>query len=335
MTGKENNIQAAFDEIVLRESLAEGYRNHLRQQTMALERSYPWLVRKLFFIMRRIMRVYRHSRVSEAAPWRHPKGDLALDKHEAYDRKSLYIKDERIAVYTSLFGSYDVLREPLLHPENIDYYVLTDQEIPEISAWKPLDAASLIPAYCQGDQTLCNRWCKMHPHLIFKDYKYSVYVDSNIWIFSDLTPLTAGLDSFPVAMFRHKKRDCVYDEIKACLKQKKGTRKTLMAHKKLLLSHGVPKHWGLVEASVIPRRHLDPGCISLMEEWWEAFTQNSRRDQISLIDCLWQKGLKPSDIGTLGDNLHKCDLFFQMHHAGSPKSAIEPKSFHELLECVD
>ena len=192
--------------------------------------------------------------------------DLALDRNKAVDRKSLYIKEQRIAVYTALFGSYDFVRDPLLQPDNIDYYILTDQVIPERSVWKRIDISAVVPLEYQSDPVLCNRWCKMHPQTLFKEYQYSVYIDSNIWVFSDL---------------------------------------------------------GLLEASVIARKHSDPRCLDLMDSWWESFLRNSKRDQILLIDCLWLKGINPSVIGTLGNNLQRCDLFVQMSHTG-PEAAGEP-----------
>ena len=126
----------------------------------------------------------------------------------------------------------------------------------------------------------------------------------------------------------------MYDEVQTCIKQGKGTIESLQSHEKLIRSHGIPRHWGLLEASVIARKHFDPECVSLMDAWWEAFTRTSRRDQISLIDCLWLRGIKPSVIGTLGSNLQKSDLFIQLRHKGDPKSEGEPTNLQELLNCI-
>ncbi len=332
MTGQGNNIEAAFEEICRMESLAKSYRDYYFRERQVLEAKRSWWKKKISDII--TMCKPKRSLTVKTNSWRGTDGDLALDKHKAFERKSLYVREQRVAVYTALFGSYDILREPLLQPDNIDYYVLTDQEIPEGSVWKRLDASAVIPAEYQGDLVLSNRWCKIHPHLVFKDYQYSVYIDSNIWVFSDLTPLTAGLDSFPVAMFRHKRRDCVYDEVQACLEQKKDTKKSLKAHLEVIRSHGVPSNWGLLEASVIARKHFDSRCVELMDAWWKSFFRNSRRDQIALIDCLWLRGIKPSIIGTLGDNLQKCDLFFQMLHKG-PEAARQPMDLQGLIKCVE
>ncbi|MBO4230512.1 MAG: DUF616 domain-containing protein [Bacteroidales bacterium] len=313
MTGSGNNVDGAFEEIFKMESLAESYRNPSNGDMRSGSSKLPWWKRMISAIITRWIRTFGHIQ-SRSVSWRCRATDMALDKQKAVERKSLYIREQRIAVYTSFFGPYDILREPMLRPDNIDYYVLTDQEVQEGSVWERLDTTAIVPDEYQGDPVLSNRWIKMHPHMFLKDYQYSVYLDSNIWVFSDLTPLTAGLDAFPVAMFRHKKRDCVYDEVKACLKQKKDTKRSLKTHLKVIRSHGIPRNWGLLEASVIARKHFEPECVSLMDSWWDAFVRNSRRDQISLVDCLWTKGIDPSVIGTLGDNLQRCDMFLQMSH---------------------
>ena len=330
MTGKETDREKLYLQIEAAEDLTEQYRDALRRERAAKQQLHGRLYRRL-------AKYYRKLRRKKTAP---PpascvEGDLLLDKQTAAERRPLYIREERIAVYTVLFGAYDRIREPLLHPGNIDYYLITDQEQPAESAWRRLDA-SRIPGAFREDPILANRWCKMHPHLLFPDHEYSIYVDANIWVFSDLTPLAAGLDRYPAAMFRHKHRRCVYEEVQACLALKKDTRAALSAHRALLCEHGVPEQWGLLEASLIARKHFDPRCIVLMEAWWEAFLKNSRRDQISLIDVLWLSGIEPARIGTMGDNLQRCRLFLQMPHTDRdgkepPKDPEELKAFIESV----
>lgn len=339
MTGRD--LERDFTRVLEMESLSERYRDYLRRQRrVQARREYSFLELARNFLAYRLGRLFNRSAPVSGAPAdspdlsgaaSRPAGFLALDTQTAIQRKSLYVRKERVAVYTSFFGPYDLLREPLLHPDNIDYFVITDQAVPAGSLWKRLDPGAL-PDGVAADPVLANRWCKMHPHLLFPEYAYSVYLDANIWVVSDLTPLTANLERFPVAMFRHKKRDCVYEEVEACLAQGKGAPEELLPHARLLRSHGIPEHWGLLEASVIARKHLDPACVALMDAWWEAFLANSRRDQISLIDCLWLKGIEPSGIGVLGDNLQRCDLFLQMRHRED--SAAEPRNLEELLGLV-
>ena len=49
----------------------------------------------------------------------------AVDIGDAYLRGDMYFSDKKIAVYTALFGQYDTIKEPCIHPDNIDYYIFT------------------------------------------------------------------------------------------------------------------------------------------------------------------------------------------------------------------
>ena len=156
-----------------------------------------------------------------------------------------------------------------------------------------------------SESVLKNRFCKMFPHLIFPEYEQSVYLDTNILICSDLTALTRGLQpgSPSVFMFRHKKRDCVYDEIEACIVQHKASPERLRKEKEAIRQLGIPEHWGLLEAPLIVRRHRDEACRRLMEAWWREFLAGSGRDQPALIRALKKEGLTPGSIGSLGGNI--------------------------------
>ena len=229
-------------------------------------------------------------------------------------RPDNYFCDEKIAVYMAEFGEYDEIMEPVIRPDNIDYYLLTDRSVSENSTWKWLDPSACIPGEYRKNPVLANRWCKMHPHVLFPQYRYSVYIDSNTLIVSDFTALINRMGDYPVSMFQHKNRDCVYDEIEACLIKKKAARKKLIKHRDLLKAHGVPHQYGLAEATVIARRHMEQACISMMQDWWQAFLSGSGRDQITLIDVLWRSKINPSQITVLGSNLYQCDLFIMMPH---------------------
>lgn len=238
---------------------------------------------------------------------------IIAQKEDKKSNVESYFSNKRIAVYTSVFGSYDKLLDPVIKPDNIDYYIITDQEVDKDSIWKKVDFEEVIPKEIVNP-TERNRYVKMLPHKIFKEYDYSIYIDGNVWVTSDLTPLISSLEEFPVAMHRHKNRDCVYDEIEVCIKKGKANEKSLRDHQKLLESHNVPKNLGLLEATIIARKHFDKECIELMEAWWEEFKANSKRDQISLIDCIWTKSINIEKIATLGNNTFENNKFIIFSH---------------------
>lgn len=225
-----------------------------------------------------------------------------------------YYPNKRIAVYTALFGRYDCLPEPIIDPVNVDYYVITDLEIPNNSRWKKIDPMSYMDGNLKMSNVEKNRYFKMMPHICFSSYDYSIYVDANVLITSDISPLIKTLDCFPIAMFLHKNRDCVYEEARACIDKGKGLKEELEKHIKLLKEHGVPRHFGLLEATVIVRKHHDNLCKHLMEYWWNEFQNASKRDQLSLVDTLWMNKISVKQVGVLGNNLFKCNKFIVLPH---------------------
>ena len=71
---------------------------------------------------------------------------------------------------------------------------------------------------------------------------------------------------------------------------------------RFLQEQGMPKNYGLADCSVIARKHHDIACIGLMEQWWEEFLRNSRRDQLSFPYVLFKNGMSVYDVTTLGSN---------------------------------
>ena len=46
-----------------------------------------------------------------------------------------YFSNDRIAVYTAIYGPYDEINEPMTNPDKGDFVSWTDQEVPEDSVW--------------------------------------------------------------------------------------------------------------------------------------------------------------------------------------------------------
>ena len=231
---------------------------------------------------------------------------IHIDKIE-----SNYFSDKKIAIYTSVFGKYDNLLEPLFLPDNCDFFVITDLEVDSSSAWKKIDT---LPEMANMSNVEKNRYVKINPHLLFKDYDYSIYVDGNIKIMSDLTEYIHMLNEVGIGTHLHHLRNCVYDELIAINKSKKDTKENIAKHRKLLDENGMPKKYGLLQCSVIVREHNNPTCVKIMNEWWNEFKNYSKRDQISLPHVLYSNGITVDKVGVLGNNIYKNPSFRIMNH---------------------
>jgi len=213
-----------------------------------------------------------------------------------------YFSTAKIVIYTCIFGTVDEIHEPIFVPDNCDFYIVTDQDLPTASSWikKKVDF-SVFPGAV--DPVTKNRFVKMHPHLIFPEYDYSIYLDGTIQARTDLTEWIQEMPVVGLKMFNHPVRHCTYTEIEACIKAGKGSKSDLLRYAAFLRSQGMPENYGLVEGGVIVRQSHNPVCVSLMTQWWQEFLQQSRRDQISLPYILWKNQIQVEQIAKLGHNL--------------------------------
>lgn len=222
-----------------------------------------------------------------------------------------YFHSERIAIYTAVFGDYDKIPEPYCVPDNCDFYIFTDQEIPKESIWKKKDVPAEI---CKMANAKKNRFLKMHPDTVFPDYNYSVYVDGNICIISDLTEYVNRLGKSGIGIHLHNYRSCIYEELESVVKTGRMTKEEARKVIAYAEENSMPRNYGLLQCSVIVREHRNPVCKKVMEDWWNLYCTFGKRDQLYLPIVLFQQDLKTSDVGVMGNDLYSNPSFRVLTH---------------------
>jgi len=224
-----------------------------------------------------------------------------------------YFSSNKIAIYTAIYGKYDEVFEPKCLPDNCDYYIFTDNSsINKNSAWKKRQVK--IEGFEKYTDAEKNRFLKMHPHLIFSDYDYSIYVDGNIEIMTDFTEFIQNFNKYGVKLHKHFGRHCIYKEIDECISQNKIPIEQLEQYRKKLLNENYPRNIGLLEAPIICRQHNNKTCIKLMDLWWDEYYHNIRRDQIALAYILHKEHIDIDRLGELGEDIHANYSFKQHSH---------------------
>lgn len=208
----------------------------------------------------------------------------------------------KVVVYTSIFGDYDPLIDPLYKSENCEYYAITDQDIPINSVWKKYDTSS-IDGFEKMDDYHKSKFCKMHPHILFPGYDFSIWVDGNVQIVADLYPLVDRInDKHCIAAFQNPFHDCIYTETRYNICQNNVSIDGLLNQVEGYRQEGFPMHFGMRELTIIVREHNNKHCIDIMNDWWEQVNLFTMRDQISLPYVIWKNNLAIDYIQLLGDN---------------------------------
>jgi len=194
--------------------------------------------------------------------------------------------NNKLLVYTALFGDYDDLIDPKEKYEGCDFICFTDQHHLTSDIWdiKLIEKCDLPP-------NLMNRKYKILPHLYLSKYEQSLYLDANIMVLKNPLELANKyLIEYDIAMPKHFERNCLYEEAKECVilgKSKFGqTIKQIGEYQK----KGFPQNYGLGENNILLRKHNSENVIKLMNDWWNELLTHTHRDQLSFAYVLWKNG---------------------------------------------
>lgn len=193
----------------------------------------------------------------------------------------------RFAIYTAVFGGYDYVPVPRgVAQGNPDLICFTDEPAKVPRGWRSVEITRPLP-----DAGMSNRHVKLFPNLYLESYDSSLYIDANVALRADPTPLVERyLASGPLAIPRHAYRDCVYDEAVACIAAHKAPAAAVNELMDKYRAAGMPRHAGLSENFLIARRHHDERVVTLAGLLWNALEAGPRRDQLHLPYLVWSTG---------------------------------------------
>jgi hypothetical protein len=186
-------------------------------------------------------------------------------------------------VYTAVFGNYDNV--PPVNPEwNCDFVCFTDNPSIVSHGWQ------VVMVQLNGESPAqANRRYKMLPHKFFPNYERSLYVDGNVKIVTDPTPLFCKyLDNGVIAIPKHQDRNCAYAEARLCIEGGRVNKEITEQQMSRYAADGFPEKFEMTENGIIFRRHHDKNVMAMMDSWWEEYCNGGRRDQLSLPYLIWK-----------------------------------------------
>lgn len=247
--------------------------------------------------------------------------DIGLPVYEdgemgEYDRE--VDERERIAVYTCIVGNYDNLKQPAVIDPQCDYYYLSFECPEELGVWQWIDIAPYFKDK-ELDHTRANRFCKLHPHLFFSDYKYSIYLDGGLEIRESIAGLVRKTGSAGIALYGKALTGDVDTYGEAAFRLITETtsgddRSVVIRQMEKYAREGFPRNYGSSHNAVIVREHNHPDCIKIMDTWWKEIVNECRRDELSFFYALWKNGFSPKEVGSLGKTLRRTSEFRELGH---------------------
>lgn len=194
----------------------------------------------------------------------------------------------KICVYTCITGNYDNLIEIKQKEDNIDYICFTNNKSIKSNTWD-------IRYFNEDmDNLTLSRKVKILGYQYLPEYELLVWIDGAVKIekpVSQFLKECCELESYDMIVFRHKYRDCIYDEINECVRVNKETIDNAARIEKYLRDNNYPSHNGLSENTVLIRKNIE-SVNKLMDDWFYMVSTFSSRDQLSFNFCLWKNPIR-------------------------------------------
>lgn len=209
----------------------------------------------------------------------------------------------KIAVYTCVAGGYDHIREPLTIENETDYYMISDDSAMAGKAYNWVDIDEVVPDINMSPKDK-NRYCKLHPYLLFPEYDYTIYLDGSIQIIKPIIHYVKKVGKTGIAIHRHRERDCIYSEGIFLVWLGAANKDLLVQDIARYIDAGLPRHFGMFECGMIVTDIHNPMSAEIYENWYEEYMRSVKRDQQALIYTLWTMGLRADDVGDLGGDFN-------------------------------
>jgi glycogen(starch) synthase len=213
-------------------------------------------------------------------------------------------RPEELVVYTAISNAYDTLKhQSPAATEGVQLIAFLDGVTAEASRGKT--RGWQVRALPEAEDVVRSaKRCKVLPHHFFADTAYSLWIDASVSIVFPF-PLERLIETYlgeaDLCVFRHSQRNCIYEEAEACLSRSLDSRSVIEAQMLRYRKDGYPRDLGLVEATILLRRHT-PAIRAFGEAWWQEICRGSWRDQLSFNYVARNLGLTyrtfPLSLGT-------------------------------------
>jgi|SRR5271168_345512 len=254
---------------------------------------------------------------------------ISTEPHSLADQR---IDPDSIVIYTAITGNYDTLKEqPPAATHGVELVAFVDKNC----ATRDTKWQRRIAHHEFSDQSRNAKIHKVMAHIYFPSKTYSLWIDGSVTInfsFPIEQLISDYLADCDLALFKHYRRTCIYQEAGVALYRRLDDPATIRRQIESYTRNGYPANAGLSECCVLLRRHTD-AIKEFNEAWWEEIRRGSVRDQISFDYVTRRRGLKyryfPSSVE------QPDSLFRRKYHQNQSRQAFARRGVRFLGRACD
>lgn len=184
-----------------------------------------------------------------------------------------------MTLFTAIFGKYDDLK-PVKNPTpEWKYICFTDQPL-QSDVWR------IVQCPLFGGPRRTSKLYKIMFHEFVED-PISMWVDASFIPNCDLNAWMDNRYQAPFTLMQHPRRNCVYQEALACIKNRRDNPQTIREQINRYRKFGLPVNNGMAATGIMIRERNDE-TIAFAKLWFQELQQGCQRDQISWAFAHWK-----------------------------------------------
>ncbi len=215
-------------------------------------------------------------------------------------------------VFTATTGGMDGAWHPIWTHSGFRYVHFSDEPVETLGLYevRPLE-------FVGADDRRSARWVKTHPHVLFPESGWAVWMDGNVIA---LEPWQGAFHDFiksgaPIGLNAHPLRSVTKEEIEACQRFHKDASRTLQEQLERL---GPDSGIGLFETNIVMFNLRHPQLKRLLAMWWSMIEGGSVSDEIALSYAIQRLQLEPHLLFEPPLSLRSPPPFAFVPHEGDP-----------------
>ena len=222
-----------------------------------------------------------YSKAIKATNWINEVNDVFREKPKKYAIYTYVREKESLPK----FEKFDDSISYICFTSNNDLYAKRGLNFP----WQIFKVDAIAEFYkFPKDSYKMKEFIKMNPHLLLKNFGISIWVDSSYNVKKDLTDLSKRMNpnNFMLTL-DDPEFDCLYRKLITVKSSSYMTPEEFNNVLQIYKWCKYPESNGLIDSSILIRKHLDEKCKNVMAKTWN-FTQNTYpNDALFLNFVMW------------------------------------------------
>lgn len=228
----------------------------------------------------------RIKNMHQVINWSYSVNEAEILNRVTHYKAQKHKRQAKVVCYTSIDSADDDLIIPEIIVNEWDYVVFTNRTI---EGEHIFDVRK--PAFNHNNPLLTARYLKTHPHILFPQYEYSIWLDPYVMLKDKclLDHLHRSMHKNMLIMLTpHPRHRTMQQRLESSLQSKHDKHGRIADQIMRYYDEGLPGSAVFYDSGILVRYNLNTAINKANEAWWNEIINGVKGDQLSLPYIIWK-----------------------------------------------